>query len=66
MARFVNSKLLAPGIAPAAPARMLDEIKQVIHQANDRWQKQNRKHGNAFWNRAVYHVGNMDTYQITR
>lgn len=58
--------ILATTSAPAAPARTLGEIKQVIHQANDRWQKQNRKHGDAFWIRAVYYVGNMNAYEITR
>jgi unsaturated rhamnogalacturonyl hydrolase len=59
--------LAASGLsALAAPARTLDEIKQVIRKANDRWQDANPVHGNAFWNRAVYHVGNMDAYEITR
>jgi unsaturated rhamnogalacturonyl hydrolase len=53
-------------IAASAQVPTLDEVKQVIRKANNRWQETNPVHGNAFWNRAVYHVGNMDAYEITR
>jgi unsaturated rhamnogalacturonyl hydrolase len=52
--------------AAAAPLPTLDETKQVIRKANDYWQQTRPTHGNAFWNRAVYHVGNMDAHEITR
>lgn len=52
--------------ATAAPVRSIDDVKRVIRKANDRWQRKNPKHGDAFWNRAVYHVGNMEAYDITR
>lgn len=52
--------------AAAAPVPTLDETKQVIRKANDYWQQTRPTHGNAFWNRAVYHVGNMDAHEITR
>lgn len=45
--------------------RNLTDVKKVIRQVNDHWQKSHPKHGDAFWNRAVYHVGNMDAYEIT-
>jgi unsaturated rhamnogalacturonyl hydrolase len=56
----------ASPLAAQAEAHTLDDVKQVIRKVNDRWQETHRKHGDAFWNRAVYHVGNMDAYEITR
>ncbi|MEX1117034.1 MAG: glycoside hydrolase family 88 protein [Akkermansiaceae bacterium] len=52
--------------AASAQVPTLDEVTKVIRKANNRWQETNPVHGNAFWNRAVYHVGNMDAYEITR
>lgn len=65
---FFAGTLVIASSTPAghAEARTLDEVKQVIRKVNDRWQQTHRQHGDAFWNRAVYHVGNMDAYEITR
>lgn len=65
---FLTGILLsAAGFSALADSvRTPEGVKQVIRKANDRWQETHPKHGDAFWNRAVYHVGNMDAYDITR
>lgn len=42
-----------------------DDVKDIIQSVNDYWQENNPGHGNWFWNRAVYHVGNMEAYRTT-
>lgn len=39
-----------------------DEVRDAIVLANHYWQTTNPSHGNYFWNRAVYHIGNMEAY----
>lgn len=40
-----------------------DEVRDAMTQANAYWQTNNPTHGNYFWNRAVYHIGNMEAYK---
>lgn len=49
------------GIFAAGKADAISLIRKV----NDHWQANHPEHGNSFWNRAVYHVGNMDAYSVT-
>ena len=42
------------------------EIIEIIKKVNNYWQESNPKHGDAFWNRAAYHTGNMAAYQVTK
>ncbi|MCU0748486.1 MAG: glycoside hydrolase family 88 protein [Akkermansiaceae bacterium] len=55
--------MLSAKEAPALPQR--EEVIRVIRQVNDHWQKAHPNHGDAFWNRAVYHIGNMDAHAVT-
>ena len=41
------------------------DVTDVMMKANDYWQSANPVHGNAFWNRAAYHTGNMEAYNVT-
>ena len=41
------------------------DVLKIIELANNYWQKTHPSHGNYFWNRAVYHVGNMEAYRTT-
>ena len=41
------------------------EVLTILNNVNRTWQKRNPSHGNFFWNRAVYHVGNMEAYSVT-
>lgn len=41
------------------------EVAEIIHRVNRYWQTNNPSHGNFFWNRAVYHIGNVDAYKAT-
>ncbi len=41
------------------------EVLTVLNHVNRTWQQRNPRHGNHFWNRAVYHVGNMEAYAVT-
>lgn len=41
------------------------QVIEVIQRVNDRWQEQHPDHGDAFWNRAVYHIGNLEAHAVT-
>lgn len=41
------------------------DVFKIIEQTNAYWQTMHPSHGNYFWNRAVYHVGNMEAYRTT-
>lgn len=43
-----------------------DEVIALLNQVNTTWQHRNPTHGNYFWNRAVYHIGNMAAYKVTQ
>lgn len=46
-----------------APKR--EEILETIHRANLYWQNKYPEPGNAFWDQAAYHTGNMEAYFLT-
>ena len=53
---------------PALQAQTAPKPKQVLSaltRANDYWQKHNAT-GNAFWDNAAYHTGNIEAYRLTR
>lgn len=47
-------------------AKTKSGVLGIIRKVNDHWQAGHPKHGNAFWNRAVYHIGNMAAYEVTK
>ena len=49
--------------SPQRPRK--DDVMDIIHLSNQYWQSTNPGHGNYFWNRAVYHIGNMEAYRTT-
>ena len=42
-----------------------EDVLALINKVNTQWQLANPNHGNAFWNRAAYHTGNMAAYALT-
>ena len=42
-----------------------DDVVALIYKANLHWQQTHPTHGDHFWNRAVYHTGNMEAYKAT-
>ena len=42
-----------------------DDVMNILNTVNQTWQAKNPTHGNYFWNRAVYHIGNMAAYDVT-
>ena len=40
-------------------------VIDILNTVNQTWQERNPTHGNYFWNRAVYHIGNMAAYEAT-
>lgn len=48
---------------PQHPAK--EDVLKIIHLTNRHWQSGHPNHENYFWNRAVYHVGNMEAYRTT-
>lgn len=45
--------------------KAIKEVLNAIRKVNDYWQEQHPNPGNAFWNRAAYHTGNMAAYRAT-
>jgi rhamnogalacturonyl hydrolase YesR len=42
------------------------EVISIIHKVNTHWQENHPDLGNAFWNVAAYHTGNMEAYKVTK
>ena len=42
------------------------EVVTIMNHVNKTWQQRNPRHGNHFWNRAVYHVGNIAAYEVAK
>jgi hypothetical protein len=42
-----------------------DDVIELIHTVNGRWQETHPTHGDFFWNRAIYYIGNMAAYDVT-
>ena len=42
-----------------------DDVIDLLYKANLYWQQTHPTHGDHFWNRAVYHTGNMEAYKAT-
>lgn len=42
------------------------EVIAIIDKVNTHWQNSHPELGNAFWNVAAYHTGNMEAYKITK
>lgn len=40
-------------------------VINILNTVNQTWQTKNPSHGDYFWNRAVYHIGNMAAYEAT-
>ncbi|MBB5352117.1 rhamnogalacturonyl hydrolase YesR [Haloferula luteola] len=70
ISRFLLPALLGLGLTSLTTAaekiRSHEEVLKVLERVNDHWQETHPDHGNAFWNRAVYHVGNMEAYEVTQ
>ncbi|MES2475484.1 MAG: glycoside hydrolase family 88 protein [Verrucomicrobiota bacterium] len=49
----------------ATQIRTKPQVLEVIRRVNDHWQKSRPDHGNAFWNRAIYHIGNLEAFAVT-
>ena len=54
--------LLLPLSASASPKS--DEVKAIIRNVNTAWQQSHPDPGNAFWDNAVYHTGNMEVIKL--
>lgn len=53
--------------APLTPTSMTslpvqDDVLAILTTVNQTWQEGHPSHGDYFWNRAVYHIGNMEAY----
>ncbi len=42
-----------------------EDVLSIINLVNGYWQKSNPNPGNAFWDNAAYHTGNMETFALT-
>lgn len=43
-----------------------DEVLNIIKKVNDHWQNKHPDPGNAFWDNAAYHTGNMEVYKLIK
>ncbi|HET7732331.1 MAG TPA: glycoside hydrolase family 88 protein, partial [Paludibacter sp.] len=41
------------------------EVLAIIQKANNYWQANNTTNVSSFWDKAAYHTGNMEAYQVT-
>ncbi len=41
------------------------DVINILNTVNQTWQEKHPTHGDYFWNRAVYHIGNMAAYEAT-
>lgn len=41
------------------------DVIDILNTVNQTWQERHPTHGDYFWNRAVYHIGNMAAYDVT-
>lgn len=41
------------------------EVIGIIHAVNQTWQQRHPTHGDFFWNRAAYYIGNLHAYEAT-
>lgn len=56
--------------APLTPTSMetlpkKEDVLHILNTVNQTWQERHPSHGDYFWNRAVYHIGNMAAYDAT-
>lgn len=42
-----------------------ESVKKIILQVNQKWQSSHTNPGNAFWDNAAYHIGNLQAYKAT-
>jgi len=42
------------------------DVLETINKVNNYWQSNNPDPGNAFWDKAAYHTGNMEAYFVTK
>lgn len=63
VALIFTAACITANALPQRPSK--SEVMKIIEQTNNYWQSKNPSHGNYFWNRAVYHVGNMEAYRTT-
>lgn len=47
------------------PVTSITEVIAIIHKVNGYWQASHPQPGNAFWDHAAYHTGNMEAYFLT-
>ncbi len=43
-----------------------DDVLFILNSVNQTWQEKHPTHGDFFWNRAVYYIGNMHAYEVTQ
>ncbi len=43
-----------------------DDVLYILNSVNQTWQNKHPNHGDFFWNRAVYYIGNMHAYEVTQ
>lgn len=54
-----------PLFAANAQSQNRNEVIRNIYLVNDYWQTNHLNHGNAFWDNAAYHTGNMEVFFLT-
>ena len=42
-----------------------NELVNIIDKVNSHWQETHANPGNAFWDNATYHTGNIEAYKVT-
>lgn len=63
---FYNVALTQSEINKLQGTTQIPDANDIITTVNDTWQQRNPTHGNYFWNRAVYQIGNLEAYKATQ
>ncbi len=50
----------------SATKKSENKILKIIDKVNTHWQKTHPNPGNAFWDNAAYHTGNMEAYKVSQ
>ncbi len=63
---LLTALLLCVALAAGAKEWKPKEVKALIKKVNTYWQTHHQPDGNAFWDNAAYHTGNIEVYKLLR
>ena len=62
---FTGVVILLLTLSGSVGAQTTSNVLQIVEKVNSYWQQQRPDPGNAFWDNAAYHTGNMEAWKVT-